>query len=119
MTGRRANSLLGESESGAAGGSAAPPDEVLFAPGTRLRVLAVDDRVGATVVLLRELPPATPSPAAPGLLDDSDQAVLKRLYALKDQPTAVGSGQNWPDRCAGVLGVLGVSETPAPGGTTT
>ncbi|MFC4035944.1 hypothetical protein ACFO3J_31440 [Streptomyces polygonati] len=121
MTGRRVNSLLGQSESGAVAvtGTSAAPDEVLFAPGTRLRVLAVADRAGATVVLLRELPSSAPPTATPGQLDDSDQAVLKRLYALKDQPTAVGSGQHWPERCAGVLGVFGPSETPPPGRTTT
>jgi hypothetical protein len=106
MTGRRAGSLLSESDPGSGPASA---DEVLFAPGTRLRVLAVDDRAGATVVLLRELPEAAPRPTTPGVLDDADNAVLKRLYALKDQPTAVGSGLPRPDRCAGVLGVL-----PAP-----
>jgi hypothetical protein len=105
MTGRRASSLLGDSESGAAAGApASPADEVLFAPGTRLRVLAVDDRAGATLVLLRELHESAPPNATPGQLDDADSAVLKRLYALKDQPTAVGSGQNWPERCAGALG---------------
>ncbi|MYS20671.1 hypothetical protein GA0115240_12214 [Streptomyces sp. DvalAA-14] len=121
MTGRRANSLLGDADAvaaGAAGAGTPPVDEVLFAPGTRLRVLAVDDRAGSTVVLLRELPDSAPPATTPGLLDDADQAVLKRLRTLKDQPTAVGSGRNWPDRSAGALGVLGTPHPPDPGGTT-
>ncbi|WP_329133361.1 hypothetical protein OG552_15695 [Streptomyces sp. NBC_01476] len=119
MTGRRASSLLGDAETAAGGDTAPHPDEVLFAPGTRFRLLAVDSRSGATVILLRELPESAPSSAAtPGQLDDADTAALKRLQAIKDQPAAVGSAHQAPERCAGPLGVLGVPETPVPGSTT-
>ncbi|MGW3284592.1 hypothetical protein ACWDR3_08110 [Streptomyces sp. NPDC001002] len=121
MTGRKAAAVLtepeagpgaasdnsGTAEAGSAPGSGVLAGEVLFAPGTRLRVLQVVQRTGATVVLLRELPESAP-PSAPGLLDDADNSVLKRLLGLIDLSTAVGSGARWPQQCTGVLGM------PAP-----
>ncbi|WP_217562006.1 hypothetical protein [Streptomyces sp. GbtcB6] len=123
MTGRKAAAVLTEPEAGpgasgdsdpAAGtgigtgiGTGVPAGEVLFAPGTRLRVLQSVRRAGATVVLLRELPESAP-PSAPGRLDDADASVLKRLLALADLATAPPGGGPWPERCTGVLGL------PAP-----
>ncbi|MFD8820190.1 hypothetical protein ACFV23_54130, partial [Streptomyces sp. NPDC059627] len=107
MTGRRAAAVLTEPEAGpdasgdpepaARTGTGVLAGDVLFAPGTRLRVLQSARRAGATVVLLRELPESAP-PSAPGRLDDADASVLKRLLALVDLPTAPPGGGRWADR---------------------
>ncbi|MET8832063.1 hypothetical protein ABZX40_40600 [Streptomyces sp. NPDC004610] len=105
MTGRKAAAALVEPDpaAGAEGDTAA---EVLFAPGTRLRVLQVARRGAAQVVLLRELPEAAP-PAAPGRLDDTDNSVLKRLLGLLELAAGPGTGaEEWPERRTGALGVL-------------
>jgi hypothetical protein len=113
MTGRRASSLLGR-----AGAEAADPgDEVLFAPGTRLRLLAVDESAGAAVVLLRELPESAPA-AVPGVLDAADEAVLDRLRSrgLTGGPPAAPFGhRQLPGRLGGVLGLLARHEPPGSG----
>ena len=103
MTGRRASSLA--TDVGLAPTAGGAQEEVLFAPGTRLRLLAVAERTGSTVMMLRELPESAPQSTTPGRLDDADNAVLKRLRTLADQPPAVSSGGTWPGRCAGTLAV--------------
>ncbi|MFI0719629.1 hypothetical protein [Streptomyces sp. NPDC021224] len=110
MTGRRAGSLLGGAGAEAAG--PAPADEVLFAPGTRLRLLAVDDLDGAAVVLLRELSETAPA-AVPGVLDAADATALDRLRSrARAEGTVAGplDPARLPGRCTGVLGLL----TPDP-----
>ncbi|MEV7289970.1 hypothetical protein AB0O01_36390 [Streptomyces sp. NPDC093252] len=105
MTGRKAAAALVEPDP-AAGPDGDTAAEVLFAPGTRLRVLQVARRGAAQVVLLRELPEAAP-PAAPGRLDDTDSSVLKRLLGLLELAAAPGTGaEEWPERRTGALGVL-------------
>jgi hypothetical protein len=113
MTGSRSGSLLGQA--GADGTD--PADEVLFAPGTRLRLLAVDQAAGATVVLLRELAETAPA-AVPGALDAADEAVLDRLRArgLTDETSAGRPAPaGLPGRCAGVLGLLATDALPGSG----
>ncbi|MEU5023491.1 hypothetical protein [Streptomyces milbemycinicus] len=79
VTGRRTRQLTGRP------GSASGGDEVVFAPGTLLRVLDVRDTDGAPLVLLREVPTTASSPSAAGAvpqdtrLDDHDRAALDRL----------------------------------------
>lgn len=90
VTGRRTRQLTGRP------GSASGGDEVVFAPGTLLRVLDVRDTVGAPLVLLREVPTTASSPSAAAAvpedtgLDDHDRAALDRLdEALRrHRPTA-------------------------------
>jgi hypothetical protein len=119
MTGRRASSLLGDPESrvGAADNSAPPTDEIVFAPGTRFRYLAVEDRGGATVVLLRQLADTEVPESIAGQLGDSDLAVLQRLRTLKEQPAVMGLDQIQRERFIGRLGVLGVPNRPTAHGT--
>ncbi|MFI5635340.1 hypothetical protein ACIA8E_39555 [Streptomyces sp. NPDC051664] len=102
MTGRRASSLLNEVD---AANETAPTDEIVFAPGTRLRVLATEHRAGATVVMLRELPESAPF-APPGVLEDADNAALVRLSAVASDPTPAALAREWTDRGIGDLGVL-------------
>ncbi|MFE8950254.1 hypothetical protein [Streptomyces sp. NPDC007856] len=82
-TGRRTGALA---DSDALGG----PNHVLFAPGTRFRVLEVREQGGAaTVALLRELPEHAPADDS-GRLTDADVAALERLHALEAAATADG-----------------------------
>ncbi|MFQ6146790.1 hypothetical protein ACLMNJ_27565 [Streptomyces seoulensis] len=104
-TGRRTGAL--------ADGGTDEADEVVFGPGTRLRVLEVRERAGATMVLLRELAPGAP-PAVPGRLDPSDAPVLERLTALADEPPALGSGPARSGRHSGLLDVLAGPPHGAP-----
>ncbi|MFJ5266786.1 hypothetical protein ACIQAC_40670 [Streptomyces sp. NPDC088387] len=104
MTGRRAGAVLADADQAAAERADAA-GEVLFAPGTRLRVLQSAKRGSATVVLLREIPEIAP-PAPPGRLDESDRSVLTRLLTLLDLPAGAAVGGPWPGRSTGVLGVL-------------
>ncbi|MGW3569725.1 hypothetical protein ACWDSL_38685 [Streptomyces sp. NPDC000941] len=79
VTARRTRQLTGRP------GSAPGGDEVVFAPGTLLRVLDVRETDGAPLVLLREVPTTASSPSAAGAvpqdarLDDHDRAALDRL----------------------------------------
>ncbi|MEU5100762.1 hypothetical protein AB0H07_00495 [Streptomyces sp. NPDC021354] len=104
VTGRRTRQLTGRP------GSASGGDEVVFAPGTLLRVLDVRETDGAPLVLLREVPATASSPSAAGAvpqvarLDDHDRAALDRLdEALRRHPVAPGA-LPWPERCEGPLG---------------
>ncbi|MDX3225243.1 hypothetical protein [Streptomyces sp. ME19-01-6] len=116
VTGRRTRQLTGRP------GSASGGDEVLFAPGTLLRVLDVRETDGAPLVLLREVPATASSPSAAGAvpqdarLDDHDRAALGRLdEALRHHPVASGP-LPWPERCEGPLGEGGDrAARPRPG----
>ncbi|GAA2339981.1 hypothetical protein OKJ48_22480 [Streptomyces kunmingensis] len=98
VTGRRTGSLTGEEQ-------AASAEEIVFGPATRLRVLAVRERAGSKVILLREIMDSAPI-SIPGVLDDTDQQVLNRLNAFADQPSTAVPGLTFPSRCAGALGLL-------------
>ncbi|MET9112557.1 hypothetical protein ABZX29_39160, partial [Streptomyces zhihengii] len=75
-TARRTDTLTGTPSAGG---------ELLFAPGTRLRVLDTRQRGTARVVLLRELAEHE-ARAVPGRLNDIDRLVLDRLAAVADSP---------------------------------
>lgn len=100
-TGRRVRPLLGSVPGLAA-------DEVVFPPGTGLRVLDVRSAGPAPIVLLSEV--LGSGPAADdrrGGLDDADRATLERLdEALRRQAPSSGgaSPTTWPTRCAKPLG---------------
>ncbi|MCD0484793.1 hypothetical protein LO771_20950 [Streptacidiphilus sp. ASG 303] len=84
-------------------GSSPASDEVVFAPGTRFRVLEVRPGSAGPLVLLRELPDDGASPGEPGGPGAGDRAVLERLDRfLSGRP--VGAAVPWPARCAGPLG---------------
>ncbi|MES4904173.1 MULTISPECIES: hypothetical protein [unclassified Streptomyces] len=116
VTGRRTRQLTGRP------GSASGGDEVVFAPGTLLRVLDVRKADGAPLVLLREVPATASSPSAAGAvpqdarLDDHDRAALDRLdEALRRHPVAPGP-LPWPEMCEGPLGEGGdPAARPRPG----
>ncbi|MEV6170811.1 hypothetical protein AB0L99_21580 [Streptomyces sp. NPDC051954] len=104
-TGRRVRELTGGP------GASAKRDEIVFAPGTLLRVLDVreSDGDGARLVLMREVssaPAARNAGAIPQSteLDEYDRATLDRLdETLRSQPLAPGPF-HWPQTCAGPLG---------------
>jgi hypothetical protein len=82
-------------------------DEVVFAPGTPVRVLDVRHNRGAPVILLREVPNTELSArrTASDGLDDTDRAVLTRLEeALRARGGATARAGGWPPRCAGGWG---------------
>jgi hypothetical protein len=116
VTGRRTRQLTGRP------GPASGGDEVVFAPGTLLRVLDVREADGAPLVLLREVPATASSPSAAGAvpqdarLDDHDRAALDRLdEALRRHPVAPGP-LPWPEMCQGPLGEGGgPAARPRPG----
>jgi hypothetical protein len=99
-SGRRVRSLLGASP------TSVVPDEVVFAPGTAFRLLAVRSQEVAPVVLLRELPGAVPAVAGrPEPLDDLDRGILSRLDEALDRPASAvrAVAPAWPDRCTGPM----------------
>ncbi|MEU3612380.1 hypothetical protein ABZ725_08665 [Streptomyces sp. NPDC006872] len=108
-TGRRVRQLTDRPSEGAA------VEKVLFAPGTRLRVLDVRPSGPAPLIMLRELPPDAPgTPGTPGTpggplpqrpeLDDADRAVLARLDdTLRGRFPAPGAFA-WPGLCQGPIG---------------
>ncbi|WP_405635015.1 hypothetical protein OG543_07850 [Streptomyces sp. NBC_01178] len=78
------------------------PEEVVFAPGTLFRVLAVRRARPGVQIHLRELtgPAETAAPDPEG-----DRAVLARLEAVAPGPDATPPGAGpWPERCAGAVG---------------
>ncbi|WP_320776194.1 hypothetical protein [Streptomyces sp. CRN 30] len=89
LTGRRVRGLRADG------------DEVVFAPGTAFKVLAVRSDSPAPLVLLRQLPDV---PTESTVLDDVDETALARLDHVLAGRTAPGPG-DWPDRCAGPVGV--------------
>lgn len=113
-TGRRVRELA--SSPGASSGR----DEIMFAPGSLLRVLDVRVSDGAPLVLLREVP-ASPAIATTETvpqstaLDDHDRAALDRLdQALRRHPLAPGRFR-WPELCSGPLGRGGDTAGAVPG----
>ncbi|MFD9318447.1 hypothetical protein ACFWDQ_12215 [Streptomyces sp. NPDC060053] len=102
-TGRRVRQLTDRPSDGAA------VEQVLFAPGTPLRVLDVRRSGPAPLIMLRELPagapgtPGGPLPQHPEL-DDADRAVLARLDdTLRGRSLAPGAFA-WPGLCLGPIG---------------
>ncbi|MFH8885180.1 hypothetical protein [Streptomyces californicus] len=78
------------------------PEEVVFAPGTLFRVLAVRRARPGVQIHLRELtgPAEAVAPDPEG-----DRAVLARLEAVAPGPDATpGSAGPWPERCTGAVG---------------
>lgn len=78
------------------------PEEVVFAPGTLFRVLAVRRAQPGVQIHLRELtgPAGALAPDPEG-----DRAVLTRLEAVAAGPEATPKGAgHWPERCAGAVG---------------
>ncbi|MCI4041515.1 hypothetical protein [Streptomyces sp. TRM75563] len=78
------------------------PEEVVFAPGTLFRVLAVRRAQPGVQIHLRELtgPAGALAPDPEG-----DRAVLARLEAVAAGPEATPKGAgHWPERCAGAVG---------------
>ncbi|MFE9252497.1 hypothetical protein [Streptomyces sp. NPDC007088] len=110
-TGRRVRQLAGGP------GAGRGHDEIVFSPGTLLRVLAVRGTADAPLVLLREVPGAAApgaGPSQPTELDDHDRAALDRLdEALRRHPVAPGRFR-WPDLCEGALGQGGRTAGSAP-----
>ncbi|MFJ3762967.1 hypothetical protein [Streptomyces sp. NPDC090080] len=94
-TARRANSLA-ESE------GPFSQDEVIFSPGTRLRVLARRDGPLGRAVLLRELA-EDDLRSEPGFLNDDDTAITERLTSRLEQLTPAGTQDTPPVRCTGGL----------------
>ncbi|MDJ1642761.1 hypothetical protein [Streptomyces pakalii] len=79
-------------------------DQVVFAPGTAYRVLAVRTDGADPLITLRQI--RSPETASV-LLEDADETALERLNHALSGRTAPGPG-DWPDRCAGPLGGIGV-----------
>ncbi|MEU2085001.1 hypothetical protein ABZ569_24455 [Streptomyces albus] len=100
VTGRRVRQLTDRTGAGKA------RDEVVFPPGTLLRVLDVREEGGAPLTLLREVPHTGPDIQARHVgaeLDADDRAALDRLEeALRARPVAPG-GSDWPQLCTGSL----------------
>ncbi|WFB88498.1 MULTISPECIES: hypothetical protein [Streptomyces] len=93
-TGRRTDALV-PGENG--------PGHVLFAPGTRFRVLGTGLRSGAKSLFLRELAPHE-DVGVPGRLTDVDRRILDRLTAVAEAPPAKSDEAVGAPR--GVLGVF-------------
>ncbi|MGW2282448.1 hypothetical protein [Streptomyces sp. NPDC001770] len=90
------------------------PEEIVFGPGTRFRVLSVDEAGASRLVLLREIGPGIP-PGRPGqALDSQDDAILLRLReAARTLGTDDRAGAGWPERCAGPLFPWSAAGAPA------
>ncbi|WP_436942688.1 hypothetical protein [Streptomyces sp. SudanB66_2053] len=79
------------------------PDEVVFAPGTCFRVLAVRGDGPNTQIFLRELTGSAVATTSPDLLADRD--VLARLdNAVHGRTLTPASSGMWPARCTGAVG---------------
>ncbi|QLH26638.1 hypothetical protein [Streptomyces sp. Rer75] len=101
VTGRRVRQLTDRPGAGAA------RDEVVFPPGTLMRVLDVREEGDAPLILLREVPLTTPNAQPePGAaeLDAADRAALDRMdEVLRGHAVAPGPF-SWPELCDGPLG---------------
>ncbi|MFD8012757.1 hypothetical protein [Streptomyces sp. NPDC058955] len=76
-------------------------EEVVFCPGTRLRVLGTHDGPGGRYVLLKELPESAPA-SVPGHPDAGDAPTEERLLAwLADSGARLEATFAWPGRCTG------------------
>ncbi|RCG21207.1 hypothetical protein DTL70_17180 [Streptomyces diacarni] len=100
VTGRRVRQLTDRPGAGQA------RDEVVFPPGTLLRVLDVREEGGAPLTLLREVPligPHTSAGSDGAEPDAGDRAALGQLEeALRARPVTP-AGPDWPQLCAGSL----------------
>ena len=101
VTGRRVRQLTERPGAGAA------RDEVVFPPGTLLRVLDVREEGDAPLILLREVPLTTPNaqpePGA-GELDAADRAALDRMDEVLRGHSVAPGPFSWPELCDGPLG---------------
>jgi hypothetical protein len=95
LTGRRVRALTG---------SAAPdgPEEVVFGPGTRFRVLGTRDTPGATTVLLREVAAGEPV-RRPGDQDAVDRQAIEQLTQVAAGLPVAEHPAPWPPRLTGPL----------------
>ncbi|OMI36555.1 hypothetical protein SPAR_25556, partial [Streptomyces sparsogenes DSM 40356] len=101
VTGRRVRQLTDQRSAGAA------RDEVVFPPGTLLRVLDVREEGGAPLILLREVPLTTPhAQPEPGAaeLDPADRAALDRIDEVLRGHSVAPGPFDWPELCDGPLG---------------
>jgi hypothetical protein len=94
LTGRRVRGLAGAARGG--------PEEVLFRPGTRFRVLGTQGGPGATTVLLREVA-AGESAARPGEQDAADRQAREHLTQAAAGFSAAENATPWPPRLTGPL----------------
>lgn len=101
VTGRRVRQLTHRPGAGVA------RDEVVFPPGTLLRVLAVREEGDAPLILLREVPLTTPNaqpePGA-GELDAADRAALDRMDEVLRGHSVAPGPFSWPELCDGPIG---------------
>ncbi|GAA4815479.1 hypothetical protein [Streptomyces ziwulingensis] len=93
VTGRRVRSLYTAPGAGSA-------EEVVFAPGTRFRVLGTHGGPDATTVLLREVADAETAARA-GEQDAQDRGTLAQLTQAADRSPAGGATAPWPPRLTG------------------
>ncbi|WP_431951532.1 hypothetical protein [Actinacidiphila sp. bgisy167] len=76
-------------------------NEIVFAPGTKYRVLDVRTQGGEPLILLRQLPDRLTAGSADAL-EDADETALARLeQALAELTWGTGP---WPARCSGSVG---------------
>ncbi|WP_030753454.1 hypothetical protein [Streptomyces sp. NRRL S-31] len=96
LTGRRARGLFASTPANVHG------EEVVFAPGTRFRVLGTHGRPGAMSVLLREVAEGDPAARA-GRHEAQDRGALAALTQAVDRAPGAGAAASWPPRLAGQL----------------
>ncbi|MFD9391161.1 hypothetical protein ACFWBB_10635 [Streptomyces sp. NPDC060000] len=96
VTGRRARGLFASAPAAAKG------EEVVFAPGTRFRVLGTQGRPRAMTVLLREVAEGDPA-ARSGQHEAQDRAALAALTQAADRAPAADAAAAWPPRLVGQL----------------
>ncbi|MEU3862609.1 hypothetical protein AB0F03_35720 [Streptomyces sp. NPDC028722] len=96
VTGRRVRGLLAPAPATGKG------EEVVFAPGTRFRVLGTRGRPGAMTVLLRELAEGDPT-GRDGRHEAQDRGALAALTQAADRVPGAGAAASWPPRLAGQL----------------
>ncbi|MEV5148217.1 hypothetical protein AB0L14_28460 [Streptomyces sp. NPDC052727] len=96
-TARRVGALLGA--------NSGERSELVFAPGTHLRMLAARDDAAERILLLREIAPGADSESSAGGLSEEDTYALERLeQALDTHGFREDPARGWPERCAGPLG---------------
>ncbi|WP_225829044.1 hypothetical protein [Streptomyces naphthomycinicus] len=96
VTGRRVRGLFASHPATGHG------EEVVFAPGTRFRVLGTRGRPGAMTVLLREVAEGDPAARA-GRHEAQDKGALTALAQAVDRAPGDGAAASWPLRLAGQL----------------
>ncbi|MFB0619613.1 hypothetical protein [Streptomyces sp. AGS-58] len=96
VTGRRVRGLFAPVPGAVQG------EEVVFAPGTRFRVLGTRGRPGAMTVLLREVAEGDPT-ARSGQHEAQDRGALAALTQVVDRAPGAGAAASWPPRLAGQL----------------